>query len=110
VGSQHNGWHLFSRQTAAGAGDGAFGSRQWLYLRCRMRQADHPLGRPGRPCSNLHCISACRAALLCSVVLQGIKNVPTRLRIVIQRKRNEDDEDSVSAAAGAAGRRWLCQR
>ncbi|EFN58366.1 hypothetical protein CHLNCDRAFT_20549 [Chlorella variabilis] len=25
---------------------------------------------------------------------QGIKNVPTRLRIVIQRKRNEDDEDS----------------
>jgi large subunit ribosomal protein L31e len=25
---------------------------------------------------------------------QGIKNVPNKLRIVIQRKRNEDDEDS----------------
>ncbi|KAI7845501.1 hypothetical protein COHA_000924 [Chlorella ohadii] len=25
---------------------------------------------------------------------QGIKNVPNRLRIVVQRKRNEDDEDS----------------
>ncbi|KAL4445383.1 hypothetical protein ABPG77_011208 [Micractinium sp. CCAP 211/92] len=25
---------------------------------------------------------------------QGIKNVPKRLRVVIQRKRNEDDEDS----------------
>lgn len=26
--------------------------------------------------------------------LQGIKNVPNKLRIVVQRKRNEDDEDS----------------
>jgi large subunit ribosomal protein L31e len=25
---------------------------------------------------------------------QGIKNVPNKLRIIIQRKRNEDDEDS----------------
>ncbi len=35
---------------------------------------------------------------------QGIKNVPNRLRIVVQRKRNEDDEDSVSQSAvgGAA--------
>lgn len=35
--------------------------------------------------------------------LQGIKNVPKKLRIVIQRKRNEDDEDSVSGGA-----RWRC--
>ena len=43
---------------------------------------------------------------------QGVKNVPKRLRIVVQRKRNEDDEDSVSgrrlgAAASSAARRAL---
>lgn len=37
----------------------------------------------------------------CLPCLQGIKNVPKRLRVVIQRKRNEDDEDSVSAHAAA---------
>lgn len=50
------------------------------------------------------CGCSCQCA--CCVVMrpvQGIKNVPTRLRIVIQRKRNEDDEDSVSAAAT----RWV---
>ena len=31
----------------------------------------------------------------CLLAEQGIKNVPNRLRIVVQRKRNEDDEDSV---------------
>jgi hypothetical protein len=31
--------------------------------------------------------------------VQGIKNVPRRLRVVIQRKRNEDDEDSVRLTA-----------
>lgn len=35
--------------------------------------------------------SAGRAALC----LQGIKNVPNRLRVVIQRKRNEDDDEKV---------------
>ena len=34
---------------------------------------------------------------------QGIKNVPNRLRIVVQRKRNEDDEDSVSAGGCPQG-------
>lgn len=34
----------------------------------------------------------CRPPALCDA--QGIKNVPNRLRIVVQRKRNEDDEDS----------------
>jgi hypothetical protein len=37
-------------------------------------------------------------------VLQGVKNVPKRLRIVIQRKRNEDDEDSVSPWRGQGHR------
>lgn len=35
-----------------------------------------------------------------NLCVQGIKNVPNRLRIVVQRKRNEDDEDSVSAVRG----------
>lgn len=26
--------------------------------------------------------------------LQGIRNVPNKVRIIIQRRRNEDDEDS----------------
>lgn len=26
--------------------------------------------------------------------LQGIRNVPNKLRVIIQRRRNEDDEDS----------------
>lgn len=43
-----------------------------------------------------HQQTQCAAAPGC---LQGIKNVPNKLRIVISRKRNEDDEDSVSTAA-----------
>jgi hypothetical protein len=37
--------------------------------------------------------------------VQGIKNVPNKLRIVIQRKRNEDDEDSVGLQLAEI---WQC--
>lgn len=53
----------------------------------RPQHAYHALLKPT-------CLNDVPPSHLC---VQGIKNVPNRLRIVVQRKRNEDDEDSVSA-------------
>ena len=50
---------------------------------------------------------SCKAGF---VLLQGIRNVPTRLRIQIQRRRNDDEDAKVSPPSGNACRLapWVC--
>jgi len=43
---------------------------------------------------NLTAASYQLPALKLYFILQGIRNVPNKVRIIIQRRRNEDDEDS----------------
>jgi ribosomal protein L31E len=79
--------------------------QHWLRVRNSSARQRHPAGascrRPDVRRARELKIGAV-AVLAVVFVLQGVKNVPKRLRIVIQRKRNEDDEDSVSP--------WAAQR
>ena len=50
-------------------------------------------------------VISCKAGF---VLLQGIRNVPTRLRIQIQRRRNDDEDAKVSYLWGNACRLALC--
>ena len=81
--------------------------QHWLRVRNSSARQRHPAGascrRPDVRCARELKIGAV-AALAVVFVLQGVKNVPKRLRIVIQRKRNEDDEDSVSPWRGQGHR------
>lgn len=64
-------------------------ARDWVGIHCSL----------GSLHAVLHTWPECGACRTPRV--QGIKNVPKRLRVVIQRKRNEDDEDSVSTGPPA---------
>jgi len=64
----------------------------YIYMYLALLDSTSLLGRPSWPFSKS--FNNITRLVRWLFALQGIRNVPNKLRVVIQRRRNEDDEDS----------------